>query len=71
MTCRPKEFQGGKDPKVTMHWLAETEQVLRVCRCEEDMKVTFASQMLKGDALTWWNTLTTSFGGDVVNEESN
>ena len=42
MVCRPKEFHGGKDPKVTMHWLAEIEQVLRVCRCEEDMKVTFA-----------------------------
>ena len=34
MTCRPREFQGGKDPKVTMYWIAEIEQVLRVCRCE-------------------------------------
>ncbi|KAL4571465.1 hypothetical protein LXL04_018225 [Taraxacum kok-saghyz] len=66
MVCRPKEFQGEKDPKVTMRWIAEIEQVLRVCRCEGDMKVTFASQMLKGDALTWWNTLTTNLGGEEV-----
>lgn len=66
MTCRPKEFKGEKDPKITIRWVTEMEQVLRICRCEQDMKVAFASQMLKGDALTWWNNLITNLGGNVV-----
>ena len=66
MTCRPKEFHGEKYPKVTVCWVAKTKQVLRIFCCEENLKVVFSSQMLKGDALTWLNTLTTNLGGDVV-----
>ena len=57
IACRPKEFKGDKDPKVVVRWITEMEQVLYVCRCDENMKVGFACQMLKDDALIWWNNL--------------
>ncbi|KAI3766447.1 hypothetical protein L2E82_16505 [Cichorium intybus] len=66
MSCRPKEFNGEMDPRITIRWLTEMEQVLRICRCDEDMKVGFASQMLKAEALTWWNTLRRIKGSDFV-----
>ncbi|KAI3509323.1 hypothetical protein L1887_24520 [Cichorium endivia] len=66
MSCRPKEFNGEMDPKVTVSWIAETERILRICRCPEDLKVEFASQMLKANALTWWSTLDRTLGSEVV-----
>ncbi|KAI3690640.1 hypothetical protein L2E82_48797 [Cichorium intybus] len=66
MSCRPKEFNGEMDPKVTVSWISETEQILRICRCSEDLKVEFASQMLKANALTWWSTLDRTLGSEVV-----
>ncbi|KAI3724050.1 hypothetical protein L2E82_35815 [Cichorium intybus] len=66
MSCRPKEFNGEMDPRITIRWLTEMEQVLRICHCEDDMKVGFASQMLKAEALTWWNTLRRIKGSEFV-----
>ena len=66
MACRPKEFKGDKDPKVVVNWIAEMEQVLFLCRCEEEMKVGFACQMLKEDALIWLNNLRKAIGSEGI-----
>ncbi|KAI3764654.1 hypothetical protein L2E82_14665 [Cichorium intybus] len=66
MSCRPNEFNWEMDTRITIRWVTEMEQVLRICRCEDDMKVGFASQMLKAEALNWWNTLRRTKGSEFV-----
>ena len=66
MVCRPKEFKGEKDPKVVVRWITEMEQVLYICRCKDNMKVGFACQMLKDDALIWWNNLREAIGSEGI-----
>ncbi|XP_024974823.1 uncharacterized protein LOC112512929 [Cynara cardunculus var. scolymus] len=55
LCCKPPEFVGSDDPVACMNWLREIEQAFRACDCDEEQKVKFGSQMLRGAALTWWN----------------
>ncbi|KAI3765789.1 hypothetical protein L2E82_15833 [Cichorium intybus] len=66
LACKPTEYYGSYEPKVTMRWIRETEQVLEVSKCHEKDKVYYASRMLKDDALVWWNTLYELVGKDVI-----
>lgn len=66
LACKPTEYYGSFEPKVTMRWIRETEQVLEVSKCHEKDKVYYASRMLKDDALVWWNTLYELVGKDVI-----
>ncbi|KAI3738440.1 hypothetical protein L2E82_28472 [Cichorium intybus] len=66
MACKPPEYHGSFEPKVTMRWVREIEQVIQASKCAEKDQVTFASRQLKDDALVWWNTKYESLGKDVV-----
>lgn len=49
--CRPKEYDGFLDPKVTIRWINEIKQIFKIYYCCEDQKVFYASQILKSDSL--------------------
>ncbi|KAI3723787.1 hypothetical protein L2E82_35545 [Cichorium intybus] len=66
LACKPTEYLGSFELKVTMRWIRETEQVLEVRKCHENDKVYYASRLLKNDALVWWNTLYETLGKNVV-----
>ncbi|KAI3709136.1 hypothetical protein L2E82_38895 [Cichorium intybus] len=66
LACKPTEYLGSFEPKVTMRWIRETEQVLEVSKCHENDKAYYASRLLKDDALVWWNTLYETLGKNVV-----
>lgn len=53
MGCKPSEYKGSHDPKVTMKWITETNRVLRASGCLHDQKFIYASQMLRGQAVIW------------------
>ncbi|XP_076957890.1 uncharacterized protein LOC143633468 [Bidens hawaiensis] len=53
----PKEFYGDKGAIVTLRWLEEMESIVLISKCTESEKVQYTSQLLKGEALEWWNTL--------------
>src|SRR5581483_7736157 len=59
MDCKPPEYHGSPEPNVTLNWLREMVKVLDACNCEEELRVRFATRMLKGDAMVWWDSLTT------------
>ena len=40
--------------------------VFESCECPEGKKVIFASRMLKGNALDWWDTRHEALGVDYV-----
>ncbi|XP_058768784.1 uncharacterized protein LOC131642564 [Vicia villosa] len=57
----PPEFVGGLDPMVSHDWLASMERIFQEIRCNEEEKVIFATQKMKGPTLRWWNTASTYF----------
>ncbi|XP_058775978.1 uncharacterized protein LOC131650279 [Vicia villosa] len=57
----PPEFAGGLDPVVAHDWLASMERIFQAIQCNEEEKVIFATQKMKGPALRWWNTASTYF----------
>ena len=66
LDCKPIEFKGSSDPVVSIRWLREMEVVFESCDCPESKKVLFASRMLKGDALDWWDTRREALGVEFV-----
>lgn len=62
MTWHPMEFKDDKDPMVVMKWIAEIEHVFYTCKCEDRLKVGFATYMLKDHALGLWNNLHKAVG---------
>ncbi|XP_076940978.1 uncharacterized protein LOC143610358 [Bidens hawaiensis] len=54
---QPKEFYGDKGAIVTLRWLKEMESIIIISKCTEEESIQYSSQMFKGEALEWWNTL--------------
>ncbi|XP_058784256.1 uncharacterized protein LOC131659028 [Vicia villosa] len=57
----PPEFAGGLDPVLAHDWLASMERIFQAIQCNEEEKVIFATQKMKGPTLRWWNTASTYF----------
>ncbi|XP_071687868.1 uncharacterized protein [Rutidosis leptorrhynchoides] len=68
MDCKPSEYSGHRDPIVTMNWLREVERALKACQCEPELRVTYASQLLKNRAMVWWDTITTPLSEEQLNQ---
>ena len=58
LDCKPSEYRGSPDPNITLNWLREMMKALDACNCENELKVKYASRMLKGDAMVWWDSIT-------------
>ncbi|KAJ9555926.1 hypothetical protein OSB04_010540 [Centaurea solstitialis] len=63
--CKPPEFRGCSDPVVCMYWLREMEMAFEASECDDSQRVKFASHLLKGEALTWWNLTCSSLTPEV------
>ncbi|GKG18117.1 hypothetical protein Tco_0372415, partial [Tanacetum coccineum] len=50
-------INGDMDPIVVSDWIMEMESALDKCRCRDPHKVLYASFMLRGQALYWWNMI--------------
>ncbi|KAI3748936.1 hypothetical protein L6452_12381 [Arctium lappa] len=53
--CHPKEFASSDNPVACMYWLKEVEMAFESSECDPSQRVKFASQLLRGEALIWWN----------------
>ncbi|KAJ9539390.1 hypothetical protein OSB04_032123 [Centaurea solstitialis] len=63
--CKPPEFRGCTDPVVCLYWLREMEMAFEASECDSSQRVKFASHLLKGEALTWWNLTRSSLTPEV------
>ncbi|KAJ9551398.1 hypothetical protein OSB04_015443 [Centaurea solstitialis] len=63
--CKPPEFRGCSDPVVCMYWLREMDMAFEASECDASQRVKFASHLLKGEALTWWNLTRSSLTPEV------
>ncbi|XP_071714285.1 uncharacterized protein [Rutidosis leptorrhynchoides] len=68
MDCKPSEYSGHRDPIVTMNWLREVERALKACQCEPELRVTYASRLLKNRAMVWWDTITAPLTEEQLNQ---
>ncbi|GJZ48245.1 hypothetical protein Tco_0602077 [Tanacetum coccineum] len=56
------EFFGTEGAVGLLTWFETIESVLHISKCPAESQVEFASCMLQGRALTWWNTLVQTRG---------
>ncbi|XP_071718411.1 uncharacterized protein [Rutidosis leptorrhynchoides] len=66
MDCKPPEYSGSPDPTVTINWLREMERVFEACQCEPELRVIFASRLLKNRAMVWWDSVISSIPKEQV-----
>ncbi|GKB97242.1 putative reverse transcriptase domain-containing protein [Tanacetum coccineum] len=57
-----KEFFGTEGAVGLLTWFESIESVLHITKCLVVIQVEFASSMLQGRTLTWWNTLVQTRG---------
>nr|GEV54199.1 hypothetical protein [Tanacetum cinerariifolium] len=63
----PPQFHGDMDdPIVVSDWIMELQNAFDVCKCSDDCKVLYASFMLRGKALYWWNMIKESRGKETL-----
>ncbi|GJZ05309.1 hypothetical protein Tco_0538584 [Tanacetum coccineum] len=63
----PPQFHGDiDDPIVVSDWIMEMENAFDLCKCSDDNKVLYASYMLRGKALYWWNMIKESRGKETL-----
>ncbi|GFZ14638.1 hypothetical protein Acr_24g0008280 [Actinidia rufa] len=61
----PPSFDGLGDPVVAGHWLSQIRKIFDTVRItEDDMKVSFASYQLVGEANEWWESVKETKGVD-------
>ncbi|XP_057492420.1 uncharacterized protein LOC130778017 [Actinidia eriantha] len=61
----PPSFDGLGDPVAAGHWLSQIHKIFDTVRItEDDMKVSFASYQLVGEANEWWESIKEAKGVD-------
>ncbi|KAI3719109.1 hypothetical protein L6452_20000 [Arctium lappa] len=64
--CNPKEFAGSDNSVACMYWLKEVEMAFESSDCDTSQQVKFASQLLRGEALIWWNFTRSALTPEVL-----
>ncbi|GJZ08520.1 hypothetical protein Tco_0542803 [Tanacetum coccineum] len=62
MSCGAMEFFGTYGVVGLLTWFESMEYVLYISMCLAESQFKFASCMMQGRALTWWNTLVQTRG---------
>ncbi|KAI3746259.1 hypothetical protein L6452_08685 [Arctium lappa] len=55
LCSRPPEFSGTTNPVACMNWIQNVEMAFELSECGDSQRAKFSSQLLRGEALTWWN----------------
>lgn len=62
LMANPSQFHGDMDPIVVSDWIMEMENAFDRCTCLDGHTVIYASFLLRGQALYWWNMIKVSRG---------
>ncbi|KAJ9535077.1 hypothetical protein OSB04_un001848 [Centaurea solstitialis] len=49
-----------------MRWIQETEMVFKISKRSKEDKVTYASAMIKSEALSWWEIVSNLRGDEAI-----
>ena len=58
---KPPEFDGVKDPVISMRWLANVEGCFFTCACMGDQKVKCSLNLLRLGEKYWWRLVTGAY----------
>ncbi|KAI3746734.1 hypothetical protein L6452_09173 [Arctium lappa] len=64
--CNPKEFLGSDNPVACMYWLKKVDIAFESSECDVSQRVKFTSQLLRGEALIWWNLTRSALTPEVL-----
>ncbi|GJV94498.1 reverse transcriptase domain-containing protein [Tanacetum coccineum] len=67
INCQPFYFNGTKGAIDLIRWFERTESVFSRSKCAEEDRVTFATDTLTNDALSWWNAYVQPIGIEQAN----
>nr|GEW19637.1 reverse transcriptase domain-containing protein [Tanacetum cinerariifolium] len=62
------QFHGIEGAVGLVRWFEKIENTFEISECAEEKKVNFATAILHGRALTWWNSQVATLGREVANE---
>ena len=65
--CGAPEFKGEGGATGCLEWLESIESIIARSGCAYHQRITYASGMLKGDSLEWWNEEVDEMGIDAAN----
>ncbi|GJV62033.1 hypothetical protein Tco_1468133 [Tanacetum coccineum] len=65
ISYQPFYFNGMEGGVGLIRWFERTESVFSRSRCAKENKVTFATDTLTDDALSWWNAYALSWWQDA------
>ncbi|KAI3665932.1 hypothetical protein L6452_44567 [Arctium lappa] len=57
---------GTTNPLTCMKWIQDVEMAFESSECADSQRVKFASQLLRGDALSWWNVTRRALTTEVL-----
>jgi hypothetical protein len=66
LNCKPSEFDGKGGALILSQWLEQAESVFDISNCSNQNRVRYSTHLLKGKALTWWNSVINARGRDVA-----
>ncbi|XP_071731142.1 uncharacterized protein [Rutidosis leptorrhynchoides] len=68
LDCKPPEYVGSSNLTETFDWLREVGRALEACQCEPELRVTYASRLLKRKAMGWWDSITSQMSKEMLNQ---
>ncbi|KAI3665770.1 hypothetical protein L6452_44401 [Arctium lappa] len=66
LCSRAPEFSGTTDPLACIKWIQDVEMAFESSECADAQRVKFASQLLRGDALSWWNITRRALAPEIL-----
>nr|GEW65730.1 putative zinc finger, CCHC-type, retrotransposon Gag domain protein [Tanacetum cinerariifolium] len=67
INCGPTQFHGTEGAIGLVRWFEKMENTFEISECAKGKKVKFATVILHGRALTWWNSQVATLGREVEN----
>ncbi|KAD4889198.1 hypothetical protein E3N88_21271 [Mikania micrantha] len=67
LSCHPHKFQGTEGAVGRLRWIEKVESVFSMAECSDENRVKYATGILEGPALTWWNSHVQTLGLDTAN----
>ncbi|GJS04437.1 reverse transcriptase domain-containing protein [Tanacetum coccineum] len=66
LKCQPLNFKGTEGVVSLTQWFEKMESVFHISNCTVVCKIKFATCILLGSALTWWNSHVKTVGHDAA-----
>nr|GEX01371.1 reverse transcriptase domain-containing protein [Tanacetum cinerariifolium] len=68
ISCQPFYFNSTEGAVGLIRWFKRTKSVFSRCNCAKENRVTFATDTLTNDTLSWWNAYAQPIGIEQANK---